>query len=135
MCKFVCSFCYELGDSGSYYPENAEHISDNRLHGMYHAKSPSHNKDVILKSMVDANGVEQVVFCIVALGTMVPLAVLKECGRAGRSGELAKSVIYWIPADAPLRKNLGNPTNAEIAAVRHFLENTRVPSLSAFEVL
>ena len=50
----------------------------------------------------------------------------QECGRAGRSGEQAKSVIlYWIPADALLRKNLGNPTNAEIAAIRHFLENTR----------
>ena len=42
----------------------------------------------------------------------------QECGQAGRS---AKSVIYWIPADAPLRKNLGNPANAEIAAVRHYL--------------
>ena len=134
-------FCYELGEKGSYYPENAEHVSDNRLYGMYHAKSPSHNKDVILKSMLDANGVVRVVFCTVALGMGVNFAGLnhiihygapssiedyyQECGRAGRSGEQAKSVIYWIPADAPLRKNLGNPTNAEIATVRHFLENSR----------
>ena len=24
-------FCYKLGDNGSYYPENAEQISDNRM--------------------------------------------------------------------------------------------------------
>lgn len=59
-------FCYELGEDGSYYPENAEHISDNRLYGMYHAKSPSHNKDMILKSMLDENGLVRVVFCTVA---------------------------------------------------------------------
>ena len=29
----------------------------------------------------------------------------QECGRAGRSGDLAKSVIYWIPVEAPLRKS------------------------------
>ena len=133
-------FCYELGEDGSYYPESAEHISDNRLYGMYHAKSPSHNKDVILKSMLDENGVVRVVFCTVALGMGVNFVGLnhiihygapssiedyyQECGRAGRSGEQAKSVIYWIPADAPLRKNLGNPANAEIAAVRHYLKNS-----------
>ena len=38
------------------------------MYGMYHAKSPSH-KDVILKSMLDVNGVVRVVFCTVVLGT------------------------------------------------------------------
>ena len=69
-------FCYELGEDGSYYPENAEHVSDNRLYGMYHAISPPHNKDVILKSMLDVNGVVRVVFCTVALGMGVNFAGL-----------------------------------------------------------
>ena len=101
--------------------------------------------------MLDANGVVRVVFCTVILGMGVNFAGLnhiihygdpssiedyyQECGRPGRSGEQAKSVVYWIPTDAPLRKILGNPTIAEIDAVRHFLENTRVPSRSAFGVL
>ena len=133
-------FGYELGDDCSYYPENAERISDNRLYGMYHAKSPSHNKDVVLKSMLDENGIVRVVFCTVALGMGVNFSGLnyvihygapssiedyyQECGRAGRSGKQAKSVVYWRPADAPLRKDLSNPSNAETAAVRHFLENS-----------
>ena len=95
---------------------------------------------MILKSMLDDNGVVRVVFCTVALGMGVNFVGLnhiihygapssikdyyQECGRAGRSGEQAKSVVYWIPADAPLRINLGNPTNAETAAVRHYLENS-----------
>lgn len=45
------------------YPKNAEHVSDNRLYGMYHAKSPSH-KDVILKSMLDASGVVKLYFVL-----------------------------------------------------------------------
>ena len=90
---------------------------------MYHAKTPSHNKDI--KSMLDYNGVVQVVFCTVAPGVGVnfnglnyilhygfngldyilhygtPTSIedyYQECGRA-------KSVIYWTPADVPLRKN------------------------------
>ena len=130
-------FYYELGENGSYFPDGAQHVSDNSLYGMYHTKSPFH-KDVILKSMLDENGVVRVVFCIVALGIGVNFVGLnriihygapsstedyyQECGRAGRTGKLAKSVIYWIPVDAPLRKNLGNLANAEIAAVRHYLE-------------
>ena len=47
----------------------------------------------------------------------------QECGRAGRSGEPAKSVIYWTPIEAPLRKNIINPCDVEIVAVRHYLEN------------
>ena len=54
-----------LGEANSYFPPNAEHISDNRLYGMFHAKTPHHNKEVIIKSM---QGVVRVVFCTVALG-------------------------------------------------------------------
>ena len=132
-------FSYALGETNSYFPPNAEHISDNRLYGMFHAKTPDHNKEVILKSMQDGSGVVRVVFCTVALGMGVNFADLnyvihygaprsiedyfQECGRAGRSGEPAKSVIYWTPVEAPLRKKLINPCDAEIAAVRHYLEN------------
>ena len=29
-------FSYALGEANSYFPSNAEHISDNRLYGMFH---------------------------------------------------------------------------------------------------
>ena len=43
---------------------------------MYHSGTADHNKDVIMKSMVDANGVVRVVFTTVALGMGVNLAGL-----------------------------------------------------------
>ena len=77
---------------------------------MYHSGTADHNKDVIMKSMVDANGVMRVVFATVALGMGVNLAGLnaiihygaprssedyfQECGRAGRTG--GAIVFYYI---------------------------------------
>ena len=49
----------------------------------------------------------------------------QESGRAGRSGELSTSTIKWKPSDAPLWKDLSRPRHAEIAAVRHYLENDK----------
>ena len=43
---------------------------------MYHAKTPSHKKNVILKCMLDENGVVRVVFCTVARGMGVNFAGL-----------------------------------------------------------
>ena len=103
-------FLTSLGEDHSYFPSGAPKISDNRLFGMYHANTPTHNKEVILSSMQNANGVVRVVFATVALGMGVnfiglnkvihygaPASIddyFQEGGRAGRSGEAAKSTIY-----------------------------------------
>lgn len=141
----VCSdlYAYFISNLGehSYYPLGAPHISDNRLFGMFHANTPAHNKDVILRSMQIADGVVRIVFATVALGMGVNFIGLhrtihygapssiedyfQESGRAGRSGEQAKSTIYWKPKDAPLKRDLSNPRDAEVAAVRHYLENNK----------
>lgn len=146
-------FLYKLGDK-SYYPEGEEHISDNRLFGMYHANTSPHNKQVIQRSMLDANGVVRIVFATIALGMGVNMVgvntiwhygapstlddYLQESGRAGRSGDQAKSIIFWKPADAPLHKDLSIASNVAIAAVRHYLENTtecrRIQLLRHFEL-
>ena len=76
-------FIYELGDQ-SYYPPGAEKLASNRLLGMYHSGTADHNKDVIMKSMADANGVVRVVFATVALGMGVNLAVLNCSTKFGR---------------------------------------------------
>ena len=132
-------FLYTLGDD-SYYPEGAQHISDNRLFGMYHANTSPHNKEVIQTSMLDADGVVRIVFSTIALGMGVNMVgvntiwhyaapstlddYLQESGRGGRSGNQAKSIIFWKPVDAPLHQDLTIGSNAAVAAVRHYLENT-----------
>ena len=124
----------------SYYPDGADEMSDNRLFGIYHANTPDHNKEVILRSMEQESGVVRVVFATVALGMGVNLAGVnrtihygapsaiedyyQELGRAGRSGAQAKSTIFWKPCEAPLRKNILSPRDAELAAVRHYLEDS-----------
>ncbi len=128
-------FMTVLGDNG-YYPPGSEQVSDNRLYGMYHAKTDEYNKDV-MKSLADPNGVVRVVFATMALGMGVNFTGLtttihygappslddyfQESGRAGRQGEQSTSTIFWKPLDAPL-KNIRR--NVEVAAVRRFLENT-----------
>ena len=96
-------------------------ISDNRLFGMYHANTSSHNKDVIQKSMQHSDGVVRIVFATIALGMGVKMVGVnttwhygapaslvdysQESGRGGRTGEQAKSVVFLKPADAPLRRD------------------------------
>ena len=125
-------FHFELGDS-SYYPAGAEQISDNRLFGMFHSNTPEHNKDVILKSLTDLNGVVRVVFATVALGMGVNLRdvntvyhygapqsindYFQESGRGGRSGGAARSVVFWKPSDCPVKKQPTSTRDAEIIAV------------------
>ena len=53
---------------------------------------------------------------------MGPLAVLRITIR-NVGDQVNRQNLSYI-ADAPLRKTLGNLTNAEIAAVKHYLENT-----------
>ena len=65
-------FHYELGEA-SYYPLGSPHLSDFRLFGMFHASTPQHNKDVILKSLLVPDGVVRVVFATVALGMGIDL--------------------------------------------------------------
>ena len=125
MCSDIyIHFLTTLGKQ-SYYPDGAEQISDNRLFGMFHSDTPTHNKEVILKSMGKEDGVVRFVFATVALGMGVnfkglnrtihyaaPTSVedyFQESGRAGRSGSFAKSTIFWKPVDAPLKKDLSNP--------------------------
>ena len=131
-------FHFELGDS-SYYPLGAEKISDNRLFGMFHASTLQHNKEVILSSLAKPDGVVRVVFATVALGMGInmkdvntiihygaPQSIedyFQESGRGGRSGQPARSVVYWKPVDCPLRKKSSTLRDQEVAAVRHYLEN------------
>ena len=121
-------FVFFLGGGGSYYPLDAPQVSKNRLFGMYHANTPLYNKKVIMESMQNVKGVVRVVFATVTLGIGVncvglnniihygvPLSIedyFQESGRAGRSGDPA--------TDVPLRKDLSEPGNAEIAAVQRY---------------
>lgn len=140
-CADLYTFFLEKMGEDSYYPPGAPKLSQNRLFGMFHSNTPTNNKEVILRSMQKSGGIVRIVFATVALGMGVNFVGLnriihygapssiedyfQESGRAGRSGDPAKSTVYWKPSDAPLRKDLANPRDAEIAAVRHYLENNR----------
>lgn len=136
MCSNLYShFLYALSDR-SYHPPESDKLACNRLFGMYHSGTADHNKDVIMKSMCDANGTVRVVFATVALGMGVNLANLntvihygaprtledyfQESGRAGRSGEQSFSTIYWCPSDAPRYKDT---SKQEVVLVRNYLED------------
>ena len=127
-----------LGDD-SYFPPGATHESVNRLFAMFHAQTEDRIKKHVLSSMVIPEGTVRVVFATVALGMGVHLVdvyqvihygapssiddYFQESGRSGRSGDQAKSIVLWKPADAPLKQDLANPRNADFAAVRRYLEN------------
>ena len=131
-------FHYELNDL-SYYPPGAERISDNRIFGMYHASTPQHNKEVILSSLSKPDGVVRVVFATVALGMGINLRdvntvihygapssledYFQESGRGGRSGEQARSIVYWKPVDCRVRKHIQSARKQEVADVRNYLQN------------
>ena len=134
-------FHYELGDE-SYFPPGSNRICRYRLFGMFHANTPDHNKEVILKSLRESNGVVRVVFATVALGMGINLRdvnlilhygaprsiddYFQESGRGGRSGEHARSVVYWRPTECPIRKELSSTRDHEVAAIRQYLQNETV---------
>ena len=134
-------FHYELGDD-SYYPPGSHKISDNRLFGMFHANTPQYNKEVILESLTQPDGIVRAVFATVALGMGINLRdvntiihyggtqsiddYFQESGRGGRSGQSARSIVYWKPIDCKVRKEPSSTRDHEVAAVRQYLENETV---------
>ena len=140
MCSALYAhFLYVLGDK-SYYPSNAPKSSDNRLFGMYHSCTDEYNKQVILKGFSQPDGVVRLVFATMALGMGVDFKgsdytihygaprslddYFQESGRAGREGQQSVSRVYWKPPEAPLRQDLTNFRNKEVACVRRYLEES-----------
>jgi len=96
----------------AYYPEGAEKISQHMLIGMYHANTLAKHKNRVSDSLFDKEGVCRVVFASTALGMGVNLKdirqvihygpprqaddFLQEIGRAGRDGQPAKSLLFYI---------------------------------------
>ena len=125
-----------------YYPPGSPELSDNRLFGMFHAKTPQHSKDVIIKSLLEPQGKIRVVFATVAMGMGVDLRgvntiihygapssiedYFQASGRGGRSGDSAQSIIYWTPADCPMRKEPSSQHHKDVNDIRRYLENTSV---------
>ena len=50
----------------------------------------------------------------------------QESGRGGRSGECARSVVFWKRRVCPMRKQLSSNRDHEVAEVRRFLENETI---------
>ena len=134
-------FTYELGSS-QYYPPGAPELSQNRIFGMFHASTPQHSKDIIIKSLLDPHGLVRVVFASVAMGMGIDLRgvniivhygapssiedYFQASGRGGRSGDSARSIVYWTPTDCPMRKEPSTLHHHEVNDMRHYLENVSV---------
>lgn len=134
-------FSFEMG-SEQYYPPGAPEISDNRLFGMFHAKTPLSSKAVNTQSLSDPHGVVRIVFASLAMGMGVDLRgvntiihygapssledYFQASGRGGRSGESASSIVYWTPSDCPKRKRPSTTRHREVNEVRRYLENSSV---------
>ena len=142
MCSLLfATFLYSL-DENSYYPPGAQHLSSNRLFGMYHSCTDEANKRAIIESFGQPQGTIRVVFATMALGMGVDFKnlyyvihygaprsledYLQESSRAGRDGQQAYSKVFWKPADVPLRQDQSNFHNREVAAVRKYLEDTHM---------
>ena len=118
--------------------EHQHYVKIGCLQCMFHSSTPKHNKDVVLKSMTKEAGIVRIVFATTALGMGVHFVGLdstihygaprsiddyfQESGRAGRDGKQALSAIYWVPSDAPNKKDIKNPRNAVIVAVKRYLD-------------
>ena len=139
MCaRLYAHFLNALG-TGSYYPPGSPEVSDNRIFGMYHSNTTDYNKKIIMESLSKSDGIVRIVFATMALGMGVNFSGItriihygaprtiddyfQESGRAGRTGELSVSTVYWLPADVPLRKDTTDPHVAEAVTVRNYLEN------------
>ena len=109
---------------------------------MFHSRTTEHNKYVILKSLTSSSEVLRIVFATIALGMGVHLIdvncvvhygapssiddYFQGSGRGGRTGDQAKSVVFWRPPDCPLKKDPVSTRDHNIVAVRMYLENTTV---------
>ena len=142
MCADLYShFLLELGDKVC-YPTSAEQITANRQIGMFHSRTTECNKKVLLNSLTVLEGTIRVVFATSALGMGVHLVgvntiihygapssiddYFQGSRRGGRSGEKARSIVFWTPRDCPLKTTPKNAHDREVAAVRHYLENETV---------
>ena len=127
-----------MGDS-SYYPSGSNQVSENRLFtGLHNDKwrsglQSSHPCPMLWLQRRHkqphppsaCSAVSHLCYVMVCWhGTCQSIDdFFQESGRAGRSGAQAKFVIYWKPSDAPLKRVLTNPRDAEVAAVQRYLEN------------
>ncbi len=134
-------FKYTLKDAG-YYPPGAEQISDNRMFGMFHSCTDQHNKEVIMESLGQPDGVVRIVFATMAIGMGVDFKNLdfiihygaprsledyfQESGRAGRDNQQSLARVYWRPVEAPVRADQTIPRNFQWRTVRDYLENTEL---------
>ena len=108
--------CADLYALFHFFPDGAVKVSDNGLFGMFHSNTPQHNKDVILKSPTQSDGIVRVLLATVALRMIKDVNLIyygaphsiddyfQESGRGGRSEDYACSVIFWKPVDCPVKK-------------------------------
>ena len=97
----------------SYEPLGRRPENSTRLFAMYHARVSEDDKQLILQSMLNPNGICRVLFCTTAFGMGIDVPNVRtiihfgppsdvddyfqESGWAGRDGIESKAVLYYYP--------------------------------------
>ena len=119
-----CGFAYKLFDKtlgdNQYYPNDADHVPENRTFAQYHAPQTTKMKEQILKELTSPKSKIRVVFATIAIGMGVDIPSIRhiihigppstvreymqETGRAGRDGHLSTAVLFYNNADIAVNR-------------------------------
>lgn len=113
------SECYEYFSNSmkdeQYHPIGAATIAKNRLFSQFHAQYPDHERECIVKSLVQGVSTIRVLFVTVAFGIGIDIKNIRqvihigvpytmeeyyqEAGRCGRDGQPSKAIVYFNSYD------------------------------------
>ena len=120
----IISDCYEYFSNNmedeQYHPVGALPVAKNRLFGQFHAQFPNHEREQIVKNLVEGTSKLRVLFVTVAFGIGIDLKNIKqvihtgvpytmeeyfqEAGRCGRDGQQSKAIVYYNSSDISVGK-------------------------------
>ena len=98
-----------------YHPVGASPMAKDRLFSQFHAQYPNHERERIVKNLVEGKSKLRVLFVTVAFGIGTDLKNIKqvihicvpytmeeyfqEAGRCGRDGRQSQAIIYYNSSD------------------------------------
>ena len=114
-----------------YFPEGSEPLSKNRLFAQFHAECPDHEKERIIKELIQGVCTARVLFVTIAFGMGIDIPDIhhiihigvpktmeeyfQETGRAGRDGSSSVATMYYNNFDIRSGKNQVDEVMREFA--------------------
>ncbi len=115
----IISDCYEYFSNNmeneQYHPVGASPVAKNRLFSQFHAQYPDHEREKIVKSLVEGVSKIRILFVTVAFGIGIDLKNIRrvihigvpytmeeyfqEAGRCGRDGQQSEAIVFYNSTD------------------------------------